>query len=647
MTHSTKPAAKPKPPLPLKPNGAVCNVELPLRPLRIYFQSYPGMTGTDANRALAGVPYKLRIPGQPEINGQTEPNGQILLPGLTPGMIGELEIFGTLIRLSPRDFSEKEVTDGRTEMNIEGAKRRLMLLGYYDKPYRTASLTRYSAADKQVPNDRLDSPEAEDAILHFQTDSNFLPNGEIERHELDKKMGWVDPSQKYGFHTDLASSTVKKFHPDFVAKLAAGGASAPPGTMTRCEVAPPMTLRSKTAESPYSPPLEREIYEGHRFVPVRFTRLGSGKFEPLKPELDERGYADGRFGPVVSVMSGERIEVRLERLHVSSSAPLFLKSTDESVVTVQTSGDTVRLTGVTGAGKNVPPKKATIEVRYGGATGPVLRRLYVEVYDPIEVGVVVHFMSIGERGKPEVPRVAPPIHQAQLVPVFEKINSIWRAAGIRFEVVQWVNDTIDLAQAGAMQQGEFYEVTRKNSVPNRLNMYVVPAMVSGGIGFGYPEKGLVAADRMQGGATSTDEQLLQTFAHEIGHFLGLWHPATFNPKGDEVVVKLPDRAEENHALEDYWSRRMLMYCYTGLNRTDVELTGTLRQRGRQSDVGNDWYVGGKMLCCRVVPQIVSSKRASEIQTAREIALLNRVTSPHTETAWSKYFDNNSGQGVFA
>ncbi|VWB35952.1 hypothetical protein BLA14095_01445 [Burkholderia lata] len=165
--RTNKKPSTPQPNLTLRSGGAVCKVVLSQRPLRIYFQAYPGITGTEAERALAGIPYKLRIPCQPDIEGQTEPNGQILLPGLQPGLTGELQILGTMIHLRPRDFSADEATDRATVMGIQGAKRRLMIMGYYDKPYR-------SNGQNQVPDDKLDHVEIEDAILQFQVDSEMV-----------------------------------------------------------------------------------------------------------------------------------------------------------------------------------------------------------------------------------------------------------------------------------------------------------------------------------------------------------------------------------------------------------------------------------------------------------------------------------------
>lgn len=643
--RSTKKTSAPPPELKLKSSGAVCKVELPQRPLRIYFQTYPGVSGSEADRALAGIPYKLRIPGQTDIEGRTEPNGQILLPGLQPGMTGELQILGTMIHLRPRDYSADETTDGRTTMGIQGAKRRLMIMGYYDKPYRFNGLS-------QTPDDKLDHVEIEEAILQFQVDNGMVPNGEIERHEVVG--GRIDTSQQYGFHRDLSTSTIKQFHPDFVAKLAAGGGSAPPDTMVPCAVPPSTPAGGKPpakASSAAAPqPLVREIYEGHRFVPVRFVRQNPGRFNPRLPELDERGFVDGRAGPVVSLMAGETIQVRMARVHVASGVPLFLKSSDETVVKVrQLADDVVELTGVARTGGGVvvdDPRTSTVEVRYGSSDGQLLHRLFVEHYDPITVAVAVHLVSIGQKGHPEIPRVPPSLQRSKIEPIFDSINDIWRAAGIRFQVTQWLDDTVDLNQAGVMTvQGsinEFNDVTGLNRKAAHLNMYVVDSMIGGGIGWGARNTALVAAEQMHGAGPSTPDQLVQTFAHEIGHFLGLWHPGTANSQGDNLPF--PPQHPEDHAMQDYWSRRSLMYVYTSLGPTNP-LAPNVRQRGRQMDVGNGWFVGGKMLCCKVVPKIVSSADRSEIATARGIGMLNKVTQTRT-TAWNSRIDTRTGDGLF-
>lgn len=174
-------------------------------------------------------------------------------------------------------------------------------------------------------------------------------------------------------------------------------------------------------------------------------------------------------------------------------------------------------------------------------------------------------------------------------------------------------------------------------------MYVVDAMIGGGIGWGARNTALVAAEQMHGAGPSTPDQLVQTFAHEIGHFLGLWHPGTANSQGDNLPF--PPQHPADHAMQDYWSRRSLMYVYTSLGPTNP-LAPNVRQRGRQMDVGNGWFVGGKMLCCKVVPQIISSANFSEIATSRGIAMVNQVIETRT-TAWKSRIDAETGNGLFA
>ena len=667
------------PDLTLKPGGAVCKVELPLRPLRIYFQHMPGNTRTEAERGLGGLPYTLRIPNQPDVEDRTPESGQILLTGLQPGLTGELTILGTTLHLRVRDYSEDEHTDGETTMSIQGAKRHLMVMGYYDKPYRpvapapeTLRPWERPTTDSQQPDDKLGNPEIEDAILRFQVDNALEPNGEIERRLLVN--GKIDPNEALGFHTDPAHSEFKRFQPEFVAKLAQGGGSAPPDTMVPCKV--PAGPAPKGNGIPTVTPLVREIYDGHRFIPVRFARYNPAiKYDPDSPELDERGYTT-HDGPILSLEVGHTVTLRLERLHMAYGVPLSVTSSDPGVVSVvERPGGLYKFTGVKGS-EEAAPKQAVVEVRYGSSDGLLLHKLYVQVYAPIEVAVAVHFVSIGQKGRSEqdVPRIAPALSQSTIQQIFHGtpavtipataamhgINHIWRAAGIRFSVTRWLDETIDLHQAGAMTAAtvkdaagndvlihEFDAITNLNRLPNHLNMYVVDSMVGGGIGWGSKNTALVAADKMHGQTPSTRDRLVQTFAHEIGHFLGLWHPATVNAKGDDVVTKIPGGPPENHALQDYWSRRMLMYCYTSLITTYGPLAATTRQLGRQSNVGNGWDVGGKMLCCQVVPKIVSSADKSEIETARAIALQNQVdSSTNTRASWNP-FEQKTDQGMFA
>ena len=610
--------------LTLKPNRAVRQVEVPLRPLRIFFQTYPGTTGPEDKRAIASIPYTLRIPGHDEIQGQTAPDGHIPLPGLQPDLVGELEVLDTIIRLVPRDFNEEEQLDGQSNLTIQGAKRRLMILGYYDLLYRTES----SGPDEQTPDDSLDHPEIENAILHFQVDHALEPNGEIERHEMKQdetnpRRWQIDAGQKYGFHRDLASSTIGQFHPDFVAALVASAGSAPPDSIGSASESPPVS--DAVGQS-----LIREFYDGQRFVPVRFSRLpprNPGDVDPQRPELDERGYADGRFGPVVSLMTGSVIQVGLDRVHVSPATALLLQSTDASVATATLNGDVVEITGVAGAGPTAQAAAATINVCLDDESQTVLHRLYVQVYDPIVVAVAVHFVSIGKLGESDddVPPESPILNRESFFPILERVNNIWRAAGIQFNVNEsaWLDERIDLAEVGVMRdtRDERHKVTDLNRADRHLNIYVVPNIGGAATGRTVSGIGVVVADHDKHGALVGEYQLAQTVAHEIGHFLDLMHPGTKSSWGDEWDAP----GGENHAMEDYWSRRMLMYGLPGL-KIEPDLPDKVRQRGRQRDVGNGEGRNGVMLCSRTVPAILSSSNHSEVEIARSAAKSYQVRS---------------------
>lgn len=502
--------------------------------------------------------------------------------------------------------------------------------------------------DLQTPNDKLDHIEIEDAILHFQVDNGLEPNGEIEHSSMKASEKKIDPDddKRYGFHKNLKSSTdtIRKFDPKFEGALAKLGGEAPPGTMQHVDISLPLPLRTADDRLP-SPSLDREIYDGQRFVPVRFSRWASGKFEPLKPETDERGYHDRRFGPVVSLMVGETIKVKLDRVHISPSAKLFFRSTDENIVKVDNNSDVVELTGVTGSGSSEHPKEAQIEVRFSSENGPVLHRLYVEVYDEIKVAVTFHFVSIKsttEAGK------KPELDKQKFQSFFEKVNEVWRSAGISFDVKEGGDKEITLEKAGAVRgEGEKNAVFGLDNESSFLKVFFVSSFDSPHLGSGRIGKGLLVAYHDQGSVDPLqDHVMIHVLAHEIGHVLGLNHPGTFDSNGDSISVEVlvnGFRVPEDHSLQDYWSRRMLMYTNGfELKSVNARVDVNVRQRGRQSDVGYGLGNIGKMLCCRVVPQILSSTSDSEIVTARRAALIYQVKASGAAAP-----AGSSGQNIFS
>ncbi|MFJ4290951.1 hypothetical protein ACIP1U_14350 [Cupriavidus sp. NPDC089707] len=356
-------------------------------------------------------------------------------------------------------------------------------------------------------------------------------------------------------------------------------------------------------------------------------------------------------------MKGQTIQVYLQRLHLFKAVPLAVISMDESVVTVtQGSGDLWKFTGVQG-GKGESPQGAMIEVHYRNASGPLLHRLYVEVYNRITVAVVVHAMTIGQIDDASIAPAGPSLSRSDIETLFNGVNDIWRAAGIQFEVESWLTEQIELRQAGTMDASEFSALTSTNRVPDKLNMYLVRSMTGAGIGWGAPSTALVVGE-MMAGATYHQQppEVVQAIAHEIGHFLSLMHPGTLSSNGDNLPNPAAGQTED-YAMQDYWSRRSLMYVATALWPTGSSLQPTVRQRGRQSDVGygNIPYPsggfkrsGGKMLCCKIVGSIKSSGKLSEISAARKIAFQHRSKSnENNNTAWNQNIDSKPGHGVFA
>ena len=644
--------------LTLKPSRAVRQVAVPRMDLRIFFQSYPGVSGLDADRAIAGVNYVLRIPGKTEeISGVTAPNGEISLPDLRPGMTAELEIFGTLLRLTPHDFEGNEISGGAEDdpMCIEGAKRRLMIIGYYDEPYRAGS------KQSQRPDDNLDFFEIEDAILQFQVDSKLEPNGEIERHGVNTITLGVDKDYSAGFHKNRKASSLKKprFDPSFDTQLAAAGGQAPNGTMTPpADSQKPLALPARKVSEPIPPTsLEREIYDGHRFVPVRFRRLDSKRASKRNPELDERGYDDGRFGPVVSVMTGETIQVRMENLHISDSTSLNFVSSPPTAVQINRNGDIIELTGLAGAGAmKAEPQTAKIEVRFGSDTGPLLGRLYVDVYDVITVATVVHSVSIGQSGHPEIVSVGPDLNNDHIETLLGGLNSIWNAAGIQFALADkefvekgtvrpwlnfpgnvfrsgenWLRETTTLSAVGSMKENEFEMIAILNQVDNCLNMFVVPSIEDGNI--------VALGKRGQGVALRSGSlganSLSRIAAHEAGHFLNLSHPGTYSFKGNGDNVTILDGVVHDISPQDYWSCRTLMYKSERLRDESVPdpLPNFVRQRRRQDDVGYGAGIPGTMLGCRKVSLIKTIQKESEIFRARTEAL-NYSSVRHGIPLWN-------------
>ena len=82
-------------------------------------------------------------------------------------------------------------------------------------------------------------------------------------------------------------------------------------------------------------PISLPSFPTRRLVLLRFTR-GAPAGDPLPdaPDIDERGYRAPFEGPMASLAAGNTVQVGLRRFLLEARTPLFVESSDPSVVKV-------------------------------------------------------------------------------------------------------------------------------------------------------------------------------------------------------------------------------------------------------------------------------------------------------------------------
>lgn len=123
--------------------------------IKVVFQRYPGLAGSDADRGIGNVPYNLRVIGMSERTGRTAADGSIDITMPVNGT-AVVDIFSTQYIVSRRDSIEALTT-------MQGQQRRMVMLGY-----------QADAVDGTV------DVQTDDAIQRVQADNNLDTHGEIE-----------------------------------------------------------------------------------------------------------------------------------------------------------------------------------------------------------------------------------------------------------------------------------------------------------------------------------------------------------------------------------------------------------------------------------------------------------------------------------
>jgi len=136
--------------------------------IKILFQLFPGVQGTDAQRGIAGVPYSFKVGDGAVVDGQkTTADGGVLLLVVSDAVI-TLTIFDTDYLINVKSSIEPWNT-------TKGVQRRLSLLGY-----------EIGGIDGQIGG------WTDWALLNFQAESDLNADGRIDantQNQLKKDFG--------------------------------------------------------------------------------------------------------------------------------------------------------------------------------------------------------------------------------------------------------------------------------------------------------------------------------------------------------------------------------------------------------------------------------------------------------------------------
>ena len=332
------------------------------------------------------------------------------------------------------------------------------------------------------------------------------------------------------------------------------------------------------------------VWSNERVFMVDFSRAKTGDPSRRFPDIDDVGYHDEAFpdehGPITSAMTGqEGVTVNFHRMEISGRAKLFAVSQDPAIVQItkpasgELTPDATQNIEFT-AGK---PGRTCIEIRYNWTDGPVLGRLYVQVYETILIRMRLHIVTIVQRdddGKVVNRRDQPALFFGAACPttadklkrvreVFYQANQVWIPHGIGFVIndvfeTEWGSaelgsDSVDPSNVEIIRAG----ARSPNRSPIHVNVFCIPKMGVEGIGVPHTNGGGIfregihnaCALHLHSGTTAPNE-FGKTVAHELGHYMGLCSEQQGHSTGD-----LPSGL---HTRDDSVSRRRLMYPDNGL-----------------------------------------------------------------------------------
>jgi hypothetical protein len=355
-------------------------------------------------------------------------------------------------------------------------------------------------------------------------------------------------------------------------------------------------------------------------VPIRFARAVDGPTQGDAPDVDDRGFDMGgrpktwgktdTRGAMVSVQEGDTVKVKVLTEDIDDSVELFVTSTNSQMASISgpaaLDDGVFSLKGVKDS-KNAPVK---IQVHLGSVSGPVLGELEPHIFQLRELRVVAHLVSINPPASgPDAVSTTSRTAQS-LVAVFEGVNRIWRAAGIKFlydpaetrspsisgfKVEGQMTTDLDAEPSDSDEFDKLIDLhdpanNDDGPDPNAINIYFIRAAneVQGlTLDNDSPHFGIVIADEQNPDPS-------QTVAHELGHYLDN------DDHSDEDQ-------QSKHIRDDIWSERRLMFGPADMN-TDPD---------HRSDVGYGDGLTGNLI---TVKSLALDPNDGEVARSRRRAL---------------------------
>jgi hypothetical protein len=350
-----------------------------------------------------------------------------------------------------------------------------------------------------------------------------------------------------------------------------------------------------------------------RIVPVRFKRAITGKPIALRPDLDDRGFADNAHAPIVGMIPrpaendhSNDITLELSRESISDDAPIFLKSSDESVVLVDVhhcdpwvpaNGELRGMETHHFRLHALQPSNALvfIQARFGREDGPVIGELAVQVSSLLsQVNLVPHIVNITSAANPLGVMPASGLTDAW-GDIVNMMNAIWKPGGIQFNASP-INLTNPITYNSGTVAGDlpFSDqildlnlIIQQRWLQNVINVYLVNQIDGGetvGIGINpdpsnsnsYTAFGIIRPCIVLAAQPVDIQRAACTLAHEAGHYFRLRHPS--------------DPRNVANSKKDAWWCRNIMFNFSGYQTANPPFSLSVP---RIPDVGYGLFADGR------------------------------------------------------